>query len=323
MWELCQIPFNRLVIDEAHVVKHMGLSFVKEYYGLYHLFRHFKFSQLVMLSASASQKTRELLTRNLQLNPASTRTFVGGFYRPEISLQVVRTNYNQTLRDSSGVLQTMFVNHDETLLNLLRECRGKVIIFVTTIAQAENVYAIMRNNNLEAVLHHGKLSDLEKETSHRQFASNHSTNTTSIMVATSGYGMGIDVSSVRTVIHYSLPLSLNDYYQQIGRAGRDGKPATACLLYNVEEADSLVSYIYKKAIEQEHDAEFKALLVTLAKEELRALRKYVQAENKWQYLLRYFGDEGAIEQDQSQQRLTKLLVLFAVLILTLFFLLNR
>ncbi|MFL5450601.1 MAG: helicase-related protein, partial [Myxococcales bacterium] len=130
------------------------------------------------------------------------------------------------------VLRT--VNKDlkqESLLRVLREQQGSGIVYAATIRKVEELHGFLRASGVRAGRYHGKLPKGEREEVQEDFMSGR----TRVMVATSAFGMGIDKPDIRLVVHWNFPSSVETYVQEVGRAGRDGKPARAVLLYRLED----------------------------------------------------------------------------------------
>jgi ATP-dependent DNA helicase RecQ len=319
---LVSAQFDYLVVDEVHVIKSQGLSFVKEYYHLDKIYQMYQQPQMILLTATASKQTRDFIIDQLGLNRSDVAEFVSGFYRPEIELEVHETNCADA---DTGE----FMSHDDSLVALLEEHDDvKTIVFATTIKQVEAVYELLDTKGYAVSQFHGRMSDEQKELHFKRFTDKIPSEKTNIMVATSAFGMGINIPNIRQVIHYSMPFSISDYYQQFGRAARDGQPAVAKLLYNSREAFSLTDFINQKTLEKETDAEVRGLLQKQFNEEKEALKGFVMARNKWQYILDYFGEKPdylgknrAI--NQGNKYLLYLILIFVALLLWLMVLIKN
>lgn len=308
---LTQVPFDYLVVDEVHTIKSQGLSFTKEYSHLDKIYEHFNRPQMILLTATASKRTRQFIIENLHLNDDNFEEFVTGFYRPEISLEVHRTNYFDQKSKK-------FISKDEKLIELLQlGIPGKKIIFCTTIKQVDTVYQGLVDKDYRVSRYHSRLNNDEKELNFKVFTGKIPTEETDIMVATSAFGMGVDIKNIRQIIHYSLPFSLTDYYQQFGRAARNGESAVAQLLYDEKESTNTIDYINTKELEKEGDEKTKKLMEEISDEERESLLGYINSENKWQYILDYFGETKQSKVSEWIGWLTLL-----VFILIIFLLLN-
>lgn len=281
---LASLKFDYIVVDEVHVIKSQGLSFVKEYYHLDEIYNLFNKPQMVLLTATASKKTRDFIVERLGLKKGEVVEFVSGFMRPEISLEVYSVNiYSEK--------QKQFIDKNDSLIYLLNHKPiGKTIIFATTTKEVDLLNDLLKEEGFNVRKFHSKLSKEERELNYKSFIGQISGNEIDIMIATSAFGMGIDIPDIHQIIHYSLPFSMTDYYQQVGRAGRDGKASVAQLLYNEKEALGMVDYINSKTLENEENEEIRKILLRSFKEEKESLLGYVNASNKWQYILDYFGE---------------------------------
>lgn len=292
---LTQIGFDYLVIDEVHVVKSQGLSFVKEYFHLNKLRDIYHDPQLILLTATASQESRELIYDRLGVTKNDIAEFVGNFIRPEITLEIYHvSNFESTLkkgwRDKKGrsnSAKTIF-NKDDKLRELLaNKPEGKTIIFATTTKQVDELHEKLVNWGIRASKYHSKLNDREKY--FKEFIGR-GDKASEIMVATSAFGMGVDIPNIHQVIHYSMPFGIVDYYQQIGRAGRDGKQSVAQLLVDAHNSTGMIDYINRMSLENEADPEVRELLQKTQQEEKQALLDYIHTDdNRWQFIQNHFG----------------------------------
>lgn len=305
---LISVPFDYMVVDEVHVVKGQGLSFVKEYYYLNKIYDLYNRPQMILLTATASKRTRDFIIDRLGLRKEDVEEYVSGFKRPEISLEVYQTNKYDEQRQH-------YVSKDVSLIDLLKNKPvGKTIVFATTKKQVDTIYDFLKENGFIACKYHSGLNDKEKELNFKLFTEKVPGNSIDIMVATSAFGMGIDIPNIHQVIHYSLPFSLTDYYQQIGRAGRDGRPSVAQLLYDNREETSMIDFINSKTLENEKNDEIKDLLAKSFEEERKSLMGYITALDKWQYILDYFGEPSRKNVKRWLERIILIVLIFIFLI---------
>jgi len=251
-------------IDEAHCVSQWGHDFRQDYLGLSVLAERFPEIPRIALTATATEVTHRELTENLRMD--SARHFVASFDRPNIQYRITEKNSAR-----------------QQLLDLIRtEHESDAgIVYCLSRKRVEQTAAWLQAQGIDAVAYHAGLSESERAGAQRRFLREDGV----VVVATIAFGMGIDKPDVRFVAHLDMPKSVEGYYQETGRAGRDGLPATAWLAYGLQDVVQLRRMIGDSEGSEEHRRVQRGHLdAMLALCETTACRR-VQ-------ILRYFGQES-------------------------------
>ncbi len=211
-----ELPINLVAVDEAHCVSEWGHDFRPSYLKIAQLKRELPKVPFLALTATATTLVLKDIAQHLELE--KPKLFKKSFYRENISYQIVKTEDKNT-----------------KLLSLLKKYKGVCIIYVNTRKLTREISQLLNRNNLRSSFYHGGLNLDEKEKSYSNWISEK----TPVMVATNAFGMGIDKENVHLIIHYNISGSIENYMQETGRAGRNGRAAYAFLLYN----DSDINYL--------------------------------------------------------------------------------
>ncbi|WP_125722384.1 DNA helicase RecQ [Flavobacterium ustbae] len=266
---LQSVPISFVAIDEAHCISEWGHDFRPEYRNLRNIIKQLGKVPIIGLTATATPKVQEDILKNLDMSDANT--FKASFNRPNLYYEV----------------RTKTKNIESDIIRFIKQHKGKSgIIYCLSRKKVESIAEVLQVNGISAVPYHAGL-DAKTRAKHQDMFLMEDVD---VVVATIAFGMGIDKPDVRFVIHHDIPKSLESYYQETGRAGRDGGEGHCLAYYSYKDVEKLEKFMSGKPV-AEQEIGFALLQEVVAYAETSMSRR--------KFLLHYFGEEFDSENGEG------------------------
>ena len=283
---LAQVEVSCITIDEAHCISEWGHDFRPEYRKIAQIRQLFPKAVCLALTATATETVRKDIKKTLKLGQNKDyKEFISSFNRPNIYLDVISKS-GSTNTKLNGIKLS---RADEITLDFIKSHQKESgIIYCFSRKKVDELTTLLQSQGYSALPYHAGLNDTTRSQNQSDFIKDN----VKIIVATLAFGMGINKPNVRYVIHYDLPKSIEQYYQEIGRAGRDGLQSTALLLYSYGDTKKLSYFIEEKA-EKERK---------IAEEHLKKMVQYAETTTcKRKFLLNHFGEFLKDDTDATEE----------------------
>lgn len=220
---IASVPVSMMVVDEAHCISEWGHNFRPDYLKLPSYQQQLSIPQVLLLTATATAQVKQDMASRFSIE--SGNIVQTGFYRANLDLSVVPCS----LQDKGS-----------KLLEILHRSQGAGIIYVTLQKTADEVAQDLARQGISALSYHAGMDSEKRERIQNQFMQGE----VQVIVATIAFGMGIDKSDIRFVVHYDLPKSIENYSQEVGRAGRDGQSSNCIILANLDGLTTLENFVF-------------------------------------------------------------------------------